>query len=450
MRSDDCLRELAGNRALHEKPRAADACLTTVARHANGDAFGGELQVGIGANDLGRLAAKLEGNPLDRLTGNRADASPDAVEPVNEIMSTSGLRQIASPTFPSPTTMFTTPAGTPASQSNSPSRRAVPDVSSLGLTTAQQPTAKCERQLLTDDQQRIVPRRDHAHDADRLTKHQAQRSRSQLVVQIAVRVARKRCSELPQPDRTLDLAADGTHGLADLERFDQAQLIAMLVDELGDAIEDPGTVGTRQSGPGARIGGRARGLDRARRRPRASPWDNGSPVHHALDLLARCDSRSFEWNHLSANQRGVLARRRRAGDARRWAPRSGWSWGSSGADEVQATRGSWSANAGWREDYETAYYYVVKRRNGCCRRAGSVKVGHPMTRAHLVRELSGRSSFTEPASDPKCPSAANAQWRRDAQNFAGHNSMHRRFRARTVRGTPAREEVSQESSELVD
>ena len=68
---------------------------------------------------------------------------PTRVEPVNETMSTRSLRTIASPTSgPSPTTMLTTPGGTPASSSSSPSSSAVPDVSSLGFTIAQHPTAR--------------------------------------------------------------------------------------------------------------------------------------------------------------------------------------------------------------------------------------------------------------------------------------------------------------------
>ena len=67
---------------------------------------------------------------------------PVAVPPVNETRSTSGWRTSASPVVvPRPQTMFTTPAGTPASVMSSISRATASGVCSAGLTTQQLPKA---------------------------------------------------------------------------------------------------------------------------------------------------------------------------------------------------------------------------------------------------------------------------------------------------------------------
>ena len=66
---------------------------------------------------------------------------PTSVEPVKAILSMPGWRTIASPTFPSPVTMLTTPGGRPTSRQISAKRRAVSDVHSAGLRTTVLPMA---------------------------------------------------------------------------------------------------------------------------------------------------------------------------------------------------------------------------------------------------------------------------------------------------------------------
>ncbi len=71
-----------------------------------------------------------------------ATCTPARVEPVNETMSMSGWREIASPTVgPSPSTRLNTPFGTPASASTSANRCALSGAISLGLSTTVQPAA---------------------------------------------------------------------------------------------------------------------------------------------------------------------------------------------------------------------------------------------------------------------------------------------------------------------
>jgi hypothetical protein len=67
---------------------------------------------------------------------------PARVDPVNDTMSTSGWRVIASPTVgPSPVTRLNTPAGSPSSSTISARMNELSGVTSLGLTTTVQPAA---------------------------------------------------------------------------------------------------------------------------------------------------------------------------------------------------------------------------------------------------------------------------------------------------------------------
>src|SRR2546423_15692014 len=68
---------------------------------------------------------------------------PTAVEPVNEIVGTSGCVTSAAPArAPVPCTMISTPAGSPAWLQISPSIHAVTGVTSLGLPTHVFPVAR--------------------------------------------------------------------------------------------------------------------------------------------------------------------------------------------------------------------------------------------------------------------------------------------------------------------
>src|SRR5262249_60067059 len=71
-----------------------------------------------------------------------ATATPARVEPVNDIMSTPGCEEMASPTVgPSPFTRLKTPAGTPASSRIWAHRRPLSGAISLGLSTIVHPAA---------------------------------------------------------------------------------------------------------------------------------------------------------------------------------------------------------------------------------------------------------------------------------------------------------------------
>jgi hypothetical protein len=81
---------------------------------------------------------------VTRLTACAASSrsAPARVEPVNEIMSTSGCLTSASPTTgPKPVTTLTTPGGSPTSWITSDRMNALNGAISDGLTTTVQPAA---------------------------------------------------------------------------------------------------------------------------------------------------------------------------------------------------------------------------------------------------------------------------------------------------------------------
>jgi hypothetical protein len=100
-------------------------------------------EIGIGQDDVGRLAAEFLGDALDGGAAACATSTPARVEPVIEIMSTSGCVASALPTSaPWPLTRLNTPAGTPASCTTSANSSALSGDSSLGFRTMVQPCSQ--------------------------------------------------------------------------------------------------------------------------------------------------------------------------------------------------------------------------------------------------------------------------------------------------------------------
>ena len=98
---------------------------------------------------------------------------PARVEPVNEIMSTSGCFTSASPAAaPVPVTTLSTPLGRPAASATSARMKALNGATSEGLSTTRAAGGERRRHLERDLVQRVVPRRDRADHADRLAHHQ--------------------------------------------------------------------------------------------------------------------------------------------------------------------------------------------------------------------------------------------------------------------------------------
>ncbi|MCO5557596.1 hypothetical protein L7F22_011162 [Adiantum nelumboides] len=131
-----------GDRVLDDQPRAGRADLAGVQEHREHHVVDGELEVGVGEDDVRVLPAQLDGGALHRLGRRRMIFWPVDRPPVKLTMSTSGCSVSGAPTDgPSPSTMFTTPAGTPTSSHSSTSTIEVSGVTSLGLITMVLPAA---------------------------------------------------------------------------------------------------------------------------------------------------------------------------------------------------------------------------------------------------------------------------------------------------------------------
>jgi hypothetical protein len=98
---------------------------------------------------------------------------------------------------------------------------------------------------LADDKERIVPGGNHADEADRLTQNQAKSITAQLIVRVAVAMARKRRCILPMRDRSANFALDIRYWFSALKAFDPDKLLDPLLQELADLPYDPGALSSR-------------------------------------------------------------------------------------------------------------------------------------------------------------------------------------------------------------
>ena len=147
-----------------------------VEEHAEQRAFDRRLEVGVGEEDVRRLAAELERDLLQRVGGGAHDVLPTSALPVNAILSTSGCSTIAAPAVrPSPVTMLTTPGGKPGCRRKLGQRERRQRRLLGRLQHRRAAGADRRRELPRRHQQRVVPRDDLAGDADRLAQREAHR-----------------------------------------------------------------------------------------------------------------------------------------------------------------------------------------------------------------------------------------------------------------------------------
>ena len=130
--------------ALDQHAAAGGAGLAGVLHDRIDDHRQRRIEVGIGEDDLRRLAAEFE---RDRHMVDARPPAPPRVpvcgEPVNEMWLMPGCAASAAPaSMPRPQTMFSAPAGKPASSASAAMRSGVRQASSAGLTTQALPAAR--------------------------------------------------------------------------------------------------------------------------------------------------------------------------------------------------------------------------------------------------------------------------------------------------------------------
>lgn len=102
----------------------------------------GGLQVGVVEDEEGALPPSSRWSRLTVAVAISATRLPTAVEPVKEVITTSGWPTRCSPASrPAPVTMLITPSGRPASLAACANIREVSGVSSAGLRTIVLPAA---------------------------------------------------------------------------------------------------------------------------------------------------------------------------------------------------------------------------------------------------------------------------------------------------------------------
>ncbi len=127
---------------VHEQPASGVAGLAGVEVDPHEGARDGRLEVGIGEDDVGRLAAELEGDPLERAPGLLTDLPAHLGRAGEGDLVDARVVDQAAPVSPSPVSTLSTPPGIPASSASSPMRSAVSGVCSAGLSTTVQPAAR--------------------------------------------------------------------------------------------------------------------------------------------------------------------------------------------------------------------------------------------------------------------------------------------------------------------
>ena len=220
----DELFECRGDRAFDNKPAAADAALAGVEAHAEYDPVGGILEVGIGKDDLRVLAAELQaellevaGRSLQRPPACRRRAgeghhvdvgmlgdrlSDLGAEPCDDVEHAGGQSCLGQDV-------------------RHDERRGRGEFG--GLANDRAAGGQNERHTFGEDEEREIPRRDQAHDADRLARDQTEDAVAKIVEGLAMQHPRRAGGIFVDVGRALDFAARLADRLAGLQRFEQRQ-----------------------------------------------------------------------------------------------------------------------------------------------------------------------------------------------------------------------------------
>ena len=172
-RRDEILHETIEDRPLDEDAAARATVLAGVGKHAHRRGARRFFDIGIGENDVGRLAAEFEGDAFDaRARPGRMMWEPISVEPVKEILRTSGCSTSASPISPpapGDDLQHARRADRPRARVR-PSRSALSGESEAGFSTTQLPAASAGADFPAGNREGKIPRHDGRDDAHRLAQ----------------------------------------------------------------------------------------------------------------------------------------------------------------------------------------------------------------------------------------------------------------------------------------
>ena len=204
---------------------------------------------------------------------------PTTVDPVKATLSTPGWSTIAAPVSPSPLRMLTVPGGIPASRTSSPSLNALSGVCSAGLRIVVQPAGQHRRQLPRGHQQGEVPGDDLGADPDRLAARVAEDVAGGDRDRLALDLGRPAGEVAEVVDGGGDVALGGRQRLAVVERLELGELVAVCLDQLGQAPDQGGALRRVDLRPGS--------LERLARRRGGAIDVLGARLRHLADRLAR-------------------------------------------------------------------------------------------------------------------------------------------------------------------
>ena len=222
-----------------------------------------------------------------------APAGPPRGEPVKETKSIPGWRLSAAPaSSPRPVTMFSAPAGKPASTAAAPSSRHTRHASSAGFITVALPIASAGARVRAEHLRRVVPRRDVRGDAERLAHH-----RDVVAVEVgnhlAVDLVGGAAVELEVARHRTHVGARLRDRLAGVVRLDPGQPLRFGQHALGKRCHQPAALGRRSAGPSRRqrrASGRHCGVDlggAAARKPGEGTPGGRRGDRHRLDVARR-------------------------------------------------------------------------------------------------------------------------------------------------------------------
>ena len=234
---------------LDQDPRARAAVLAGVAEDRHRRRRRGGPEVGVGEDDVRRLAAELERHPLDRRRGPGRDPAPDLGRAGEGDLGDVGVLDQPLPADAAgPGDDVEHALGQPGLERD-PLELDRAQRRQLGrLEDDRVAGGERRRDLPGGDRQREVPGHDQADDAERLAEGHVDAAGD-----------RDRLPEQPlRPAGVvaegfgdhLDLAAGVGDRLADVARLGQGQLFAVLGDVGGEAVEERRPVGRRDRAPG--------------------------------------------------------------------------------------------------------------------------------------------------------------------------------------------------------